>query len=369
MKTVVMLVRQPQGPVAVLPHRSPRFARRVRTAPGWLVLALALTGCSVSPTDDAGAAPVSEATDAAETTGDLTVVATTTILGEIAEQVVGGEGQVTTLLPRGADPHTFQPSARQVAQLQEADLVVTNGAGLESGLADALAEADAAGVPVFTAVDHVETLAFTGDHDHAGEEHTEEGHGDDEHNDTATAVHAASTDPHIWMDPERMADIATALGDELAQVDEGSGAMFRERAADHADELMELSTRITDQLADVPEPARTLITNHDALAYFADRYAFDIVGTVIPGGTTGAEPSAEDLETLAATIADRDVPAIFGETTQPVRLAEAVAAEVGRDVQVVELYTGSLGEQGSGAETYAAMMETNAARIAEALGT
>lgn len=110
------------------------------------------------------------------------------------------------------------------------------------------------------------------------------------------------------------------------------------------------------------------MTNHDAFAYLADRYDLAIVGTVIPGGTTLEDPSAADLEALAATIVDQGVPAIFAENTSAPALAQALADETGTDVEVVELFSDSLGEPGSEGATYADMLRVNAGRIAEALG-
>jgi zinc/manganese transport system substrate-binding protein len=118
----------------------------------------------------------------------------------------------------------------------------------------------------------------------------------------------------------------------------------------------------------VPAERRVLVTNHDALGYFADRYGFEVLGTVIPGGATLADPSSADLAELVATIQREEVPAIFAETIEPSVLAETVAAEVGDQVRVVELFTGSLGEEGSGAETLIDALIINARRIAEALG-
>ena len=109
------------------------------------------------------------------------------------------------------------------------------------------------------------------------------------------------------------------------------------------------------------------MTNHDVFGYFADRYGFEVLGAVIPGGSTLAEPSASDLADLAALMVARHVPAVFADASSPARLAEALAAE-GADVTVVELYTESLGPAGSAGDTYIGMMRTNAERIAAALG-
>ena len=122
-------------------------------------------------------------------------------------------------------------------------------------------------------------------------------------------------------------------------------------------------------MAPIPPEKRKLITNHDALGYFADRYGFEVVASVVPGGSTMGEPSAGELSALAEVIRQEGIEAIFAETTSPAALAEAVAREVGDEVAVYTLYTGSLGPPGSGADTYVGMMRANAATIAEALGS
>ena len=118
----------------------------------------------------------------------------------------------------------------------------------------------------------------------------------------------------------------------------------------------------------VPEGERKLVTSHGSFDYFADQYGFDVVGVIIPGGSTTAEPSSEELADLVHVIEEEEVGAIFGETIEPTDLAETISAEVGSDVVVVELYTGSLGEPGSDAGTYIWMLKTNAGLIADALG-
>ena len=130
---------------------------------------------------------------------------------------------------------------------------------------------------------------------------------------------------------------------------------------------MVLDADISATLSAIPEGDRVLVTNHDALGYFAARYGFEIAGTVIPSGTTLAEPSSAELAALVEEIQQRGVQAIFAETTEPSTLADAIAAEAGEAVQVVELYTGSLGEAGTGADTLIGMLLTNAQRIAGAL--
>jgi zinc/manganese transport system substrate-binding protein len=288
--------------------------------------------------------------------GGPDVVVTTSILGDVVENLVGDAAEVEVIMPPNADPHDFQASARQAAALREADLVVVNGAGFEAGLEDAIDGAVDDGATVFAAVDHVDTLP-------AGKHADEGGEGGDEHADDGEGV-----DPHFFTDPARMAAAAEALADALADNVPGlDDQAFRDRAGAYLDQLRALDAEVEATLAPVPAADRKLVTNHDVFAYFADRYGFTVVGTVIPAITTSAEPSAGELDELAATIEAEGVRAIFADTSSPEALAEALAAEVGGDVQVVELYSESLGEPGSEGGTYVDMIRTDATRIAGAL--
>jgi zinc/manganese transport system substrate-binding protein len=227
--------------------------------------------------------------------------------------------------------------------LQDADLVVANGLGLEEGLEDVLASAAADGANVIELAPRLDPIPFATGRDSGG----------------------ASTDPHVWMDPVRMADAARLVADELEAIDES--ADWPARAAVYAEELAEAHREIEATLGAIPAERRKLVTNHDSLGYFAGRYGFEVVGVVIPGGTTLAQPSSSELARLVADIERTGTPAIFAETTDSSSLAEAVAAEISRPVAVVELHTGSLGEPGSGAETLIGMLKLDAARIAAAL--
>ncbi len=265
----------------------------------------------------------------------VTVVVTTNVLGDVVAAVAGDDATVEVLLPPGADPHDYEPSARQAAAIEGADLVVANGLGLEEGLADVLANADRL-LEIAPAVD---PLPFR-------------------------TVASGPSDPHVWMDPLRMATAARLVAAELTDlapaVDWSAGAEA------YVAEMAAVDRDIAAILAPIPPERRKLVTNHDSLGYFADRYGFEVIGTVIPGGATLAEPSSAGLAELVAAIEREGVPAIFAETTEPATLAEALAAEVG-GVVVVELYSGSLGEPGSDAGTLAGVLRVDAARIAEAL--
>jgi zinc/manganese transport system substrate-binding protein len=162
-----------------------------------------------------------------------------------------------------------------------------------------------------------------------------------------------------------MADAAREIGSALEAIHPDGG--WPERADGFAAELAGADTEIREILSAIPEDRRSLVTNHRSFGYFADRYGFEVVGVVIPGGSTLADPSSAELARLVGTLREHNISAIFGETTEPVTLAEAISEELGGSVEVVRLYTGSLGEPGSGADTLIGMLLTNAELIAGAL--
>lgn len=291
--------------------------------------------------------------------GGVTVVATTSIVGDVVANVVGDAGRVEVIIPVGADAHEFQPSSQQVASLQQADLVVAVGMGLEEGLVQALEAARLDGANVLELAPRLDPIPlgpWEHDEDEDGDHDEDHEDGDDDH---------ASEDPHVWMDPLRMAEAARLIAAELELVAPGGG--WEERAEQYAGELETAHRQMVEILAAVPARQRKLVTNHEAFGYFAERYGLVVVGVVIPGGSTLAEPSSEELAELVHLIEEEGVEAIFAETTQPSALADAIAAEVGDEVQVVELYSESLGEPGSGADTLIGMLLTNAERVAAAL--
>ncbi len=292
------------------------------------VLLVALPGCGAVADD-----------------GGPTVVVTTNILGDVVENLVGGDIEVTTLMRTGADPHSFEISAREAAQLQDADLVVSNGLGLEEGLQQHLDRAADAGGEMFVAGEHVDVLDYSGGDAGSG------------------------PDPHFWTDPERMLDVVAALGDALTEIDGADATAIDTRTEEYGSRLERLDQAMTDGFAALPSQRRSLVTNHHVFGYLADRFGFRIIGAVIPGGSTLAAPSAADLEDLAGAIEDAGVPTIFAESSQPDRLIQVLADEVGVEVRVVELFTESLTADGGGADTYLAMMRANTERITDGLSS
>ena len=277
------------------------------------------------------AAACGEDGGAGGTGGRPSIVVTTSILGDVVSNLVGDDADVEVIIPPGADPHDLAPSPRQVEAILDADVVVVNGQGLEHGLVDPIELAEDAGVPLVVAA------------------------GDD-------------VDSHFFTDPLLMRDaiqqIARALTEDLdLGLDEDD---VRQRAIDLGAVLAGVHAEIEAVLAAVPAERRVLVTNHETLGSFADRYGFEVLGSIHPGGSTLGEPSAAEVAALADAIRARGVPAIFADASSSAEVAEVLADE-GLDVEVVELHTESLGPAGSGAETYVDLVRSNATAIAEAL--
>ena len=319
-----------------------------RTATFAMVALLSVLGLLASCGSDSkdNASPVTT------NSGRPLVIATTPILGDLVRQVGGDQVDVDVLIPLGADPHDFEPSAAQAAQLRDASLIIANGLGLEERLESALDGAQKDGVPVFDAGEELDPLPLsTADEEagHAGKD----GHG--------------SEDPHIWLDPERMATAASLVATQLATTTGLDAAPFQQRARTYADAARAAEAEARALLAELPADQRKLITNHDALEYFAQRFNLEVIGTVIPGGSTLAEPSAADLSELVALVKANDVNAIFSESTVSSKLIESLAREVGSQVSVIELSTDTLGEPGSPTATYPGLIVTTARLIANGL--
>jgi zinc/manganese transport system substrate-binding protein len=284
----------------------------------------------------------------------LLVVATTSIWGDVVSQLVGDAADVEVLIPRGADSHDYEPTSREVALLQEADLVVANGLGLEEGLMDVLESAAADGANILEMAPLVNPIPFAVD-DHEDEDHDREDEAH-EHGDL---------DPHVWFDLARVEIAVGHIAEQLGDVD--GSVDWAARAEEYSAELREADEEAMTILDVVSDESRRMVTNHEALGYFADRFDFEVVGVVIPGGSSLADPSSAELAALVEEMQHEGVTTIFAETTSPTRLAEAVAAEVGEDVVVVELYTESLGDPGSEAETLIDLVVSNARLVADAL--
>lgn len=275
-----------------------------------------------------------------------TVVVTTNILGDITRNIVGEEADVTVLMRPGADPHSFGVSAPQAASVEQADLVVHNGLGLEENVLRHVEAAKEAGVPTLAVGDAVDPIAYT-----SGES-------------------ADEPDPHFWTDPERVHQAVGIIADQIVEHVKGvDKKAVGKNASRYGGKVAELNTWMRTTFEEIPEERRQLVTNHHVFGYLAERFGFRIVGAVIPSGTTLASPSASDLKSLADAVEKAGVKAVFADSSQPDRLAHVLKRESRIDVDVVPLFSESLTEKGKGAATYLEMMRANTRSIATGLGT
>ena len=267
------------------------------------------------------------------------VIATTGIWADVVANVAcDGSVTVEPLLAEGADPHAFEPSLADRARLDDAMLVVANGLDLEESLIDTLGSVESDGTPVIEVSDSIEALAAGSD-----------------------------DDPHFWADPTLVRDAIGDLGDALVTHAGADRAAIADCVAAYEAELDVADRELEAVFAAIPPERRLLVTNHDSMQYLADRYDFELLGTVIPSASSLAETSPATIEALADLIDETGVPAIFAETAQSSRDIDALAAQVG-DVDVVTLHSGRLGPAGSGADTYIDMLLADADLIVAGLG-
>lgn len=310
----------------------------------------------------------------------LQVVTTTTIIADVAQNVGGNLVNVTALIPPDADSHAFQLTPRDLVLLTEADLVLVNGAGLETFLGTVLDEVLDANIIVvshgveilpFGATAHEHDDEVGDDHEdvHLGvlgvdadcstDEHGDETQDDDEHE------HGAC-DPHVWTDPHNVIIWAQNIASAFADADPANADTYHANADAYVAQLESLDSEIVAIVDGIPAENRVLVTNHEFFGYFAYRYGFEVIGVVIPGGSTLAEPDPRTIANLIDTINTENIPAIFAEISAHPRLAETVAAETGITV-VTTLYSESLSDSDGPASTYIDYLRYNAQTIADAL--
>ncbi len=301
---------------------------------------------------------------AAELEGaQLQVIASTSIIGDVVSQVGGDAIALTTLIAAGQDSHTYEPGAQALTAVAQADVIFINGWNLEESLVHDL-ESIGEDVPVIAISAKIEPLYA----DEAVHEDEHEEADEHEHKETEEHTHEGA-DPHVWFDIQNVVQWTENVAQVLAALDPANAATYQNNAAAYTEELLALESDVRKQLAILPPENRILVTNHDSFSYFAQAYDFEILGTVIPNSSTLAEPSASDLAALIGTMEEHGVCTIFTETSASDSLAQTVAAELGSCsmVQVVQLYSESIGIVGSGAESYIDMFRANVQAIVTGL--
>ncbi len=284
------------------------------------VAGLLTVGCQVRSSDVTAAGPVR-------------VLATTSFLADIAQNVAGSRLTVQSLIPVGINPHEYQPTPKDAAGIANSQLLIVNGLGYEAWLPNLLGASDRK-PQVLTASDGLQPIG--------------------------------GGDPHMWMDPSNVVQYAENIQAGLSEADPPGAAEYASNAAAYIASLGTLGGWIKDQVAQIPANKRLLVTNHDELGYFAQAYDFKIVGAVIPSVTNEASPSAQQMAELILTVKSSGVPAIFLDVNENQNLARQIAAETGASV-VTDLYVESLSTSGGPASTYLDMLRHDVNAIVNAL--
>ncbi|MEO8356601.1 MAG: zinc ABC transporter substrate-binding protein [Chloroflexota bacterium] len=290
-----------------------------------VLFAVLLSSCGGQPASNSGTdAPV--------------ILTSTSFLADITRNIAGDRIDVNSLLPVGADPHSYQPTPQDVAKISESKLLLINGAGYEHFLEALLENADGQRTVI---------EASAGISPRKGAE-SEQG-----------------VDPHLWLDPNNVILYVENIREALTHFDPEGEAIYRSDADAYIAELKALDVWIVEQVNQIPADKRLLVTNHEAFGYFADRYGFTIVGTVIESFSSDASPSAQQLAALIDQIKSSGAPAIFLDASDNTMLAQQIASET--DVTVItDLHLESLTD-GAPAATYIDMMKYNVTQIVEAL--
>jgi zinc/manganese transport system substrate-binding protein len=304
-----------------------------------LALITMLCGCTRSPARGAAAGAARP-----------TVLALETFLADLTRQVAGDRVEVASLIPPGVEPHSFEPAPRDMARMTHAALIIANGAGLETFLGKLVGSPGSPG-----AAKIVEASAgLAGRAPREGE--AVEGGG----------APGGEIDPHFYLDPILVIRYVENIRDALGRLDPAGAELFSRNARAYTERLRELDREIAAVLSRVPAADRMLVTNHESLGYFADRYGLAVVGTVIPSVSTESSPTARQVARLVDRLKAVKARAVFLETGANAQLARQVAAEAGVPV-VTELYTHALSDAGGPAPDYLQMMRYNARTVAAAL--
>ena len=288
-----------------------------------ILTALFLTSC--------GSAPKSN-------DNTLRVLASTTVLADITQNIAGDRAKVESLLPIGADPHSYQAAPVDVAKISDSDLLILNGLEYENFIMPLLENVGAKKMTV-------EATSGLSPRNDAGNEQ--------------------GVDPHMWLDPNLVVTYVENIRDGLIKVDPNGAETYKSNANAYITQLKDLDKWIVEQVNTIPVERRLLVTNHEALGYFAERYGFEVAGSVIPSFSSNAAPSAREMARLIDAIKKISAPAIFLDTADNDTLAQQIADETSVGI-VADLHLESLTE-GAPAATYIEMMKYNVSRIVEAL--
>jgi zinc/manganese transport system substrate-binding protein len=298
-----------------------RYVSRKRTSESFLLSAVLLALVGLACVFAAGCSALGGGS------GKPSIVVTYSAMGSLVRELVGDKADVKVPMPDGQDPHEWEPSARDIQTFNNAKLIVRNGLDLEGGLEKTLEEAEKRGVKMFVASEHIQVRRI--------------GPGEGIPSNDPDQQTGAE-DPHIWMDPLTMKQVVAALA---TQINEDLGMNVSDQAASLSTRLDQLDAEVRQTTSTIPADKRKLVTGHESLGYFAQRYQFKLVGAIVPSVSSQAETSAADLAALRRVIQENGTPAIFTELGTSPAVAQSIGRETG--AKVIELTTHSLPKDGS----------------------
>jgi ABC-type Zn uptake system ZnuABC Zn-binding protein ZnuA len=296
---------------------------KTRLLPIFTLCAIILSACQSTPTPNT-AKPQS-----------IKVVAVESFLADIAQNVAGDRFTVTSLIPINVEPHAYEPTPRDVAQISECNVLIINGGGIEQWVDPLLKN---------TGGEHLLIESSKG----------------------LPSRTQGEIDPHFWLDPSKVVTYVENIRDGFIQIDPQGKATYTTNASVYISKLKELDTWVKTQIDLIPAEKRMLVTNHESFGYFADRYGFKIIGTIIPSVSTEASPSAQQMAALIDQIRASKSTAIFLETGTNADLAKQIASETGAKI-ITDLYTHSLTNSDGPAPTYLQMIKSDVNTIVTAL--
>jgi manganese/zinc/iron transport system substrate-binding protein len=275
----------------------------------------------------------------------IRVVATTGMIADAVRNVGGDRVDVTGLMGPGVDPHLYRPTASDVTALEAADIIFYNGLELEGRMTDIFVRL-ARTTPTVPVAQDIPTESLLASQDY-----------EDAH------------DPHVWFDVRLWQSVVRVIETELAELDPEHADDYRANADSYVAELEVLDAYVVEQIETIPTGSRVLITAHDAFGYFGHRYGVEVIG--LQGISTAAEAGAADVQNLTRLIVEREIKAVFVETSVPASTIEAVQAAVrsqGFEVEIGgELFSDAMGNEGTPEGTYIGMITHNTDTIASAL--
>lgn len=311
---------------------------------------LALVGCGQTPQ---------------ENQGKLQVVTTVYPVYDVVKKVAGDQADVALLVPPGAEPHDWEPTASDLKKIGQAKVFFYNGAGLEPTdqilkkeiTRDAMVVELSQGLDLLKAEDHDDD---DHDHDHDADHHDEDHHDEDHHAEGHHHHHHGGVDPHVWLDPQNVMKEATVVAEALAKADPAHADAYRANAKKYQDELAALDKDMDAALSSLAN--KNLVVSHEAFGYLAARYGLTQVG--IMGVDADAEPTPERMAQLIEFIREHDVRTIYSEELVNPRLADAIAAETGAVVRVLNPIEGLTAAQEKAGYDYIKLQRDNLATLA-----